>query len=356
MDTYISSNRISTGKQITPIQHIQLFSPAEWEEFIEEWLDILKDEKSYIEIERLGGAGDQGRDVVAYVSEVDEEGQYIWDCYQCKHYDHSLIPTDIYVELGKIIYYSKKKEYPVPRNYYFVAPKGCGSKLSGWLKNTDELKANFKKAWSNYCENNITTKESIPLDEDMQKYIDDFDFGIFKKSLVKDIISQHTKHSNHILRFGGGLPPREHLDLSSIPAALQPNENRYVSQLLKAYKSECNIEYKLPSELESGSRYDNHFKRARISFHHAEQLRNFFRDALPARTFEDFQDEILSGVINIAEDSYDNNFLRVKAVEQEATKVTISSNPYKDVSIVDDKKGVCHQLSNDGKLTWHEDE
>ena len=33
-----------------------------------------------------------------------------WHNYQCKHYDHSLYPSDIWVEIGKIIYYSHQGE------------------------------------------------------------------------------------------------------------------------------------------------------------------------------------------------------------------------------------------------------
>ncbi|MFT0251928.1 ABC-three component system protein [Bacteroides thetaiotaomicron] len=34
----------------------------------------------------------------------------------------------------------------------------------------------------------------------------------------------------------------------------------------------------------------------------------------------------------------------------------IASNPLKDVSIVNDKSGVCHQLVNESKITWIDEE
>ena len=59
MGTIIAtSQRITFGKSILPINRVETFSADEWEQFVEEWLDIKK--KHYLEIERLGGAGDMG--------------------------------------------------------------------------------------------------------------------------------------------------------------------------------------------------------------------------------------------------------------------------------------------------------
>ncbi|MGB3545990.1 MAG: hypothetical protein WBA17_03400, partial [Saprospiraceae bacterium] len=63
---YTTAHRVNYGQTIIPIKKVSLFSPDEWEEFIEEWLDTKED---YLESERFGGAGDMGRDVVAYKSD-----------------------------------------------------------------------------------------------------------------------------------------------------------------------------------------------------------------------------------------------------------------------------------------------
>ena len=62
-------------------------SSGEWEDFVLEWAHSLK--AKYAAVQRCGGAGDMGRDVVAYEvnGQVDP-----WDNYQCKHYDHALHP------------------------------------------------------------------------------------------------------------------------------------------------------------------------------------------------------------------------------------------------------------------------
>lgn len=351
MNKFITSHQVNYGKRILPIKMVELFSPDEWEEFIEEWLDLKKGE--YYEIERLGGAGDKGRDVVAYVAQ--NESTYTWDCYQCKHYEQSLVPSKVYKEFGKILYYTYIKEYPIPRKYYFVAPKGCGTSLSKMLLNTDLLKDEVKKNWDGYCKTQITDNAEIVLEGGLLKYYDGFDFSIFSKISVKNVIEEHKKHNNHIIRFGGGLPEREKLDESIIPDSLQDYENRYIRQLLLAYGSDNSVNYLNPSMLENAS-YINHFRRARINFHYAEQLRNFTRDNLPLETFEDFQNEIYNGVIDAAEENFDSGFKKVKEVEKLAKSLNITSNPLKDVSVINDRSGVCHQLVNDNKLTWINEE
>lgn len=175
---------------------VELFSADEWEEFIEEWLDLKKVE--YLEVERFGGAGDKGRDVVGYISNKNKSN-YIWDCYQCKHYDNPLQPTQVYKEFGKILYYCFKKDYPIPRNYYFVAPKGCGTSLSKLLQNSTLLKKAIIENWDSYCKTKII-KGDIDLKGTFLEYVKSFDFEIFSKIHIKNIILEHKKHANHIIR------------------------------------------------------------------------------------------------------------------------------------------------------------
>jgi hypothetical protein len=342
-----TSHSVNHGRPILPIKRVEIFSADEWEIFIEEWLDIKK--KNYLEVERMGGAGDQGRDIAAYITD-SKQPSYVWDCYQCKHYDKALSPSVVWKEFAKIIYYSFKKQYPVPRKYYFIAPKGCGTALSSLIKKADKLKEELRSNWTQYCEDHITSKEKVTLHGDLLTYFEKFDFSIFEKTPTKTIIEEHRAHSNHLFWFGGGLPSRTELTSDMVPTDIQSNESVYVSQLLGAYKSESTTDYAdVRSLIEP---YSNHFRRARISFHFAEQLRNLYRDNLPTGTFERFQEEIYDGVINTCESTHKNGYEKVKAVETQANNIAISSNPLKDVSVQKDKVGVCHQLCNDQRLKW----
>ncbi|MDP4208267.1 MAG: restriction endonuclease [Bacteroidota bacterium] len=348
MNNYKTSHQIIYGQRILPIKRVESFNPDEWEEFIEEWLDLKK--STYVDVERLGGAGDKGRDVIAYSSDKKTDN-YSWDCFQCKHYDNALKPTQVYVEFGKIIYYSYLEEYPVPNNYYFIAPKGCGTSLSMLLQNKSLLKNKLIENWDIYCKDKITTIPII-LTGEFLKYVEDFNYEIFSKIHTKDIIKEHRNHPNHLIRFGGGLPERKKITEKDIPNKIDNSESRYVNQLVLAYGSDCGESFQSLSDIETKPIYSNHFARARMSFHHAEQLRNFSRDSLPVGTFADFQNEILQGIIDIVEEEYESGFEKVKDAEKEARKIVISSNPLKDVSVINDRSGICHQLVNDGEIKW----
>lgn len=353
MESYITSHLVSVGTQIEPIKRIQIMDADTWEVFIEEWLDTKKSD--YINIDRQGGAGDMGRDVIAYISDPKElPDGYKWDCYQCKHYTNSLYPANAWVEIGKIIYYTFKEEYPVPTNYYFVAPLGVGTSLANILNNPKKLKSGLIANWDKYCKDKITKTESVALEGDLLKYFDDFDFKIFDKVLPKKIVEEHKRHANHLLRFGGGLPLRN--STVNIPPIDHDSNLRYIDQLIKAYNSDSQSQIQNIS-LVKDTKYEGHFERARQSFYSAEELKAFTRDNLPVEAYEQFQNNIMESIINIAEDDFDNNgFKKVKATEDRACVTTVDSNAIKDVCQNADKKGVCHQLVNDEQISWIDDE
>ena len=114
----------AAGPAIPDLERLRIMSPIEWEDFILEWAHSLK--SKYQLVEKCGGAGDMGRDVVAYQTNGQTDP---WDNYQCKHYDHPLLPSDVWCELGKLCYYTHVGEYTLPHAYYFVSPQGAGNKL-----------------------------------------------------------------------------------------------------------------------------------------------------------------------------------------------------------------------------------
>lgn len=349
----ITAQDISVGKQIKPIQRLYLFSPNEYEEFIEEWLDTKKDQ--YLLMEKNAGAGDMGRDVIAYIENPkDNPEEYKWDCYQCKHYNSPLMPSDVWVEFGKIVYYTFLKHYPVPEKYYFVSPKGVGTTLSALLNNSLRLKSELQKNWDKYCKRNITGQKQIALNGSFLNYFDKFDFNIFDKIPPKITIQEHVKHNNHLLTFGGGLPERN--IIGNIPTSDTDNQLRFIDQLRLAYDSDCIEDIKTVKDIEVNNKYKEHFQRARKCFYHAEELRAFTRDNLPISVFDDFQDNVFQSVVNTAEIDFDNGFEKVKMVESEATKTPIESNPLREVCNTIDKKGVCHQLVNKNWISWVEDD
>ncbi len=349
---YINSNSISSGKPILPIDRIKLMSPDEWESLIEEWIETTS-KYCLKHIEKLGGSGDMGIDVVAYINDPKiNPNDYQWDCYQCKRYAEPLSPSGMWVEFGKIIYFSYKGDYPTPKKYYLIGTNGIGTKLKKYLQDSTKLKKELKEQWDSKCKNEITKTNSIPLEGDLLKYFDNFDFTIFDKIEPKIIVEEHSKHKNHLIRFGGIMPERKILP---IPEIKKDEELRYIKQLVKAYNSDSLDNIENVQDI-AGTKYDRHFNDTRKSFYKAEELRILTRDNLPNEVFDNLKEDVYDGIINTYDDEHDNAFKKVKSVENEASKIVIDSNPLKKVCRPVDKKGLCHHLVNDEKISWVEED
>lgn len=221
--------QVGSGMNFPIAKLIELLEPVQWEEFTEEWASSLK---SYKEVERWSGAGDMGRDIVAFVSDKKFDGP--WDNYQCKRYALQLAPADIWVEIGKIIYYTFKGEFPPPTNYYFAASKGVGLKLKRLLADPDKLRQGLIDNWDEHCKEGITETAEISLDGALLAYLNKFNFAIFKHKTVMELVSGHAKTIFHARRFGTATFP-ERPPVEAPPNTIQQKESRYVEQLFEMY-------------------------------------------------------------------------------------------------------------------------
>lgn len=341
----LTADVVATGLPIHPEERVRLFSPDQWERFVQEWVDSLRDD--YELVERCGGAGDMGRDVIATVT----GGSGAWDNYQCKHYQKALAPGDVWVELGKLVYYTLKGEYPYPRRYYFVAPQGVGPKLSNLLKKPDRLRADLLTNWNTTCRTAITKTEVVECDAVMRAHIASLDFSIFQTKPLLRIIEGHAKTRWHVARFGGGLPPRaDPLPPPSVPSA---NEAAFVGELRRAYADHLKQDIKdLDAGLATRDDLREHFRDSRVEFYSAEGLRTFSRDTLPQGEFEKLQDEVHSGVKDDERGDHADGYRRVLAVVKTARALQLTSNPLTTRIHTRDRGGICHQLANDGKVRW----
>ena len=224
-----SSAHVQAGAPIPKAARIRLFAPTEWEEFVEEWETSLNG--AYKKVRRLGSAGDKGVDIAGFASDPGFQG--IWDNYQCKHYDHPLRPGDVWVEIGKIIYYAHVGEYVPPRKHFFIGSQGIGTALEKLLNDPTKLKEQVRANWDKHCKTGRTTTGEIQLTGDLLKFFEAFDITIFSSKSHLELIESHSKTVYHVVRFGGGLPPRPDPEAPpSVPAA---HESRYIRQLLDAY-------------------------------------------------------------------------------------------------------------------------
>ncbi len=341
-----SAEHVVSGIPIPKTKRIEIFSPAEWEEFTEEWASSLISE--YSKIARFAGSGDKGLDVVGFITNTTFDGG--WDNFQCKHYDNPLQPNNIWVEIGKIIYYSFIGDYPPPRKYYFISPKGVGTKLGKYLASPDQLKTESRNNWASHCQDDITETLPIPLTGALQTYFDQFDFSIFSYKSSVNLIAEHSKTAFHAVRFGGGLRTRP--PVTTPPCEIDSSESRYIQQIFEAYSDHTNDIISGESCLNDKPELRNDFVRQRERFYNAESLRNFSRDTVPIGTFESLQEEIYQGVVDACESDHADGLARMRGTILQSGQLSLTSNPLSSVMKVQDKQGICHQLANIDRLTW----
>jgi hypothetical protein len=334
----------TTGPYLLPQDRVKLYSADDWETFIEEWAFYLK--KNYSEVVRCSGAGDKGRDVVAFIK--DSEGE--WINYQCKHYDHPLYPSDIWIELGKLCYYTFIGEFSLPKKYFFVAPLAAGPALSNLIRQPTNLKKRLFEEWDGQCKENITSEKEINMSSELKVHIESIDFSIFKILTILNVVEQHRETPYHVPRFGGGLPPRPEAVIPEL--AEEDNDALYAQKLLRAYEEHTGDIYANIGELEKHEDIEKHFFRSRTQFFCAEALRNFSRDNLPEGSFEALQNQFYDGVIDTVESEHPDGFIRVKETVSEANKLEITNHPLTTRIEVKDRGGICHQLADADRLSW----
>ncbi|MGV3615125.1 MAG: ABC-three component system protein [Fimbriimonas sp.] len=339
---------VAYGAPVSKVARLSILSPEEWEQVVQEWASAaLKPIHGYSEVHRAGGAGDKGRDVIAYLG--DPSGDY--DNFQCKHYDHSLYPGDVWLEIGKLCYWTFMGEFSMPRRYRFVAPKGVGTTLLRLLEQPDELKSEFIAEWDKKCAEKIVGGKKLELTGDLRAHVDAMDFSIIGAVSPVTLLEEHARTIFHPPRFGGGLPPRH--DPDGPPDAIEPKESRYIRQLLDVYGEKVGRDLTCPDDLSScDESYTKHLRDSREEFFSAECLDKFTRDNLGSTCFEQLQEDIEDGIREVVEDDYESGLKRVKATISYAKTIPVDGHPLHGSVRPRHKAGICHQLANRDRITW----
>ncbi len=342
----VSLDIVTVGPPVPPLDRIRLFDDSEWEDFVLEWGHSLR--TKYARVERSGGAGDMGRDVIGLVDENDDD---VWDNYQCKHYASALTPTHIWLELGKLMHYTSIREFTYPRKYSFVAPRGAGTKLANFLRNGDQMRHELFQKWDQYCKEQITDTGPIHLDAAMRNYIESCDFSIFDYVPPLRLIEQHRSTPWHLHRFGGGLPERPTPDAP--PPEPAPIEVVYLGKLMDAYAEHLGCSTCDAESIAENAELLEHYRDTRIEFYSAESLRTFSRDTLPGGSYEDLQGEVHHGIRDELRREHANGFQRLLSVIATARALQITSHALVVRMTVRDRGGICHQLANDSdQISW----
>lgn len=337
-----TSEIVATGLPIPAIDRLRLMSPSEWEDFVTEWVDSLKE--SYSSVQRHAGAGDMGCDVVAFHKDDADR----WDNYQCKHYDHSLYPSDVWVEIAKLVYYSYAEEYSYPAAYQFVAPKGAGPSLLKLLRKPAELKRQLRDHWDTDCRDQIRAA-AVPLSAKLGEYIDGLDFSIFSVTSPLVILEGHAKTRWYGARFGGGLPTRPEPQLP--PMEIAHDELPYISQLFAAYSDHLKCDVQEIQAIDDSDLLE-HFQDSRLEFYSAESLRLFSRETLPPGEYFQLQREVHDGIRDELRLSHPDSYAKVLAVVKTAKGLSLANHPLVTRVLNRDKGGVCHQLVNEDLIKW----
>ena len=344
---HIDLELYGSDTNIAPIDKVHIMDEDSFEQFTLEWLFGCKKAK-YSSIKRIGGAGDKGRDVVGYYS----DGAV--DYYQCKHYNTGLSPTNYYLELGKLCYYTYKGEIPVPKEYFIIASNDVGSSLQDLIDNPPKLLDSLIKNWDAYCKSKITKTEEVLLDKPLLDYINSFDFAIIKTYPIAQIVDEYLDTIYGNIRFGGR---RLNLPAPLKPTdTIEPVEMPYISALLEAYSDELKVKIDTTKSLEAYSNYFKHLNRQRKDYYSAETIRRFVRDTLTdSQQFDILKEEIYNGIIDTHEQEYDSGYKRLVEDLKQAS-VTNTSKSMLDSKLHcignSERKGVCHMLVNDEKLRW----
>lgn len=333
------------GTMIDPLKRLRTLSDEEFEDMINCWAYSYL-QNIYDDVKRLGGAGDLGRDVIA--ERKDGCGD---DIYQCKHYDHPIQPNEIWVEFGKLVYYTYKNEYKVPVNYYIVAPHFIGPALQTYIEKTDTINDELIAQWDAKCKTKITKKVSIELDGELKKYIEEFDFSIISAVSPVKLLDQYSKTIWYKYTFGGGVPKRPKKEKAPQEISDEEIQLSYICELLKVYEEKLSTSDMDIATLQEHKQVYEHFMRQRDDYYSAQSLKRFSRDEFPEEPYEDVKDEVFGSVIDISLENYASSYERMNKTLREARNVPIMIQEFDRVT-PSDKAGICHELVNDSKLRW----
>lgn len=354
----LTPDQILLGPRVDPLDYVKLYDDVKFEAFIREWAYLyLQDiQGEYEQVGHFSGPGDMGRDVVAYLPQKDTHAQRDFDIYQCKHYDHALHPGDLLPELVKLCYYTWKKEYTVPRRYYFMAPQNVGPGAGKLLEHPEELRKKLTDEWDKAAIRALD--EGVPLEGELLEHVNSFEFSRVGHKQIEDVIEEFRKTRGFAPRFGGGLT-KPLPDDPVPPEEIAKIEEIYTGELFLAYWDHLKCAPLTLERLEQDHRLlHEHFCRCRERFYSAEILREYAKDNLPTNTgFDKVQDQVHDQIIDIVRSKkHTDAYARLEAVTLEAGRVTIVNHPLRNFMKSKSLHGICHQLVNNKRFRWILDE
>lgn len=332
---------------VPPSVFLHTVSDKEWEEFIaaacrQRTIGTAK----YVSVKVLGNAGDKGRDVEARLQSTLVADS--WDLYQAKHYEQRLTPGNAYPELVKFFGHLQAKSFPVPRKYYFCAPKNAGPELHDFLANPSDLRAGLLRAWK--AGTHGLKDHLAKLTPEMEVLINTFNFKRFEECQVVELLNWHAQDSvAHCALFG--IEPERGED-PAVPAQAQPYEMIYVEELIRAYAEADGIPMDL-SKVQADEVYREHLAAAREAFYSAEGLKRFSRDIYVDDEFGKLLDMVGKGIrLKVNSPLLKTGLQRHDAAIEAAQRLAVNDSALHARLRGGDLPGTCHHLVNEKHFTW----
>lgn len=328
---------------LEPLKRLHCMDEDTYEELISIWAYSCLNK--YQQVYRIGGAGDKGRDVIAYL----DCSQNIFDLYQCKYYDHSLSYSDLRGEIGKLITYTFKKDFPIPNKYYIMCPNGVSQSFWDLKNNTRQFADLIISDWDE-IKAKVGKKHSINISEELKAYIQNFDFSIITFKDENTFIEEFRHSPYYFYYFGGGFNLIKRVRIT-VPCNLQEYESNYIKHLLEAYSE--NLGHQV-TEINITGKYEKHLSLSRSNFYSAEEVRLASRQACPPDIdeFERLKDNIEQHVgIDMLEE-YKDGYEKVNYITNLAKNYDAETSLIKNILDSNSKAGVCHHLANEDRLIW----
>lgn len=319
---------------------------SELEDLIKKW---IADELSlYVDFVRRSGTGDRGLDAVGFATRARFDGA--WDNYQCKQLLRPLDQGQLLGELGKVLYYSSRGEFILPRRYIFVAPNGITKPANILLDRPSNLRDAVVDHWDKNCGSKIISKKNVPMDDALSEALDNYDFNTVEGWDVHKIVELPRMRKNlHLhLDIDPGSAPK-----GKVPAEIKSSEEPYINQLKQIYENQIGTEFSDVNEVFKHVKFGPHLKDQRRRFHDAEAFQRYFRDSIPIGILEQFEIDIYDGVVD--EFRSTTGYDRVNKVMTRAGSLSVSGvferHRRAPPSV---KQGTCHQMANIRKLPWNQ--
>lgn len=341
---------LGLGLPISAPVRLASFSAKDFERFTLEWAsDYLAMKRTEIvEVQQRGGAGDKGRDVIAW-HDPNTVPVRRWTLYQCKHYANALGAGVAASEIGKVLFYSHRGDYTFPEEYHFVTHKGVTSSFQDLLDKPDDLRKYIIENWEQHCRDKIQ-KDPVELTAELKAYIESVPFTAFRAKQPLVLITEHAQTKYHLTVFGAPLierpkPPEP-------PSEVAPGENEYVTQLMEVISSDIGHTVSNMTDFLHSEKHRRLFDRSRLTFYHAEGLKELARDQMADIAFFDtLRKEFYDGLYHW-HTSEPDGYLRLIETVKASQNIQLSKHALEPHVVPNDREGMCHQLANEGQVKW----